>query len=52
MSTSEADRPCKVWYSCHDCGARFFLMQGTPEPDEDVCLCWDCIDRLFSEPGR
>lgn len=37
----------KVWYRCHDCGKDFFLMQGDPEPDDDVCLCWDCIDIII-----
>jgi len=40
-------RKYQVWYLCHDCGGRFFLMQGDDEPDEDVCICWDCIDKML-----
>lgn len=39
----------KVWYRCCECGNDFFLMQGDDEPDEDVCHCWDCIDKAFEE---
>lgn len=41
-------RPHKVWYTCSDCKNPFFLEQGDPAPDEDVRLCWDCIDKLFT----
>jgi DNA-directed RNA polymerase subunit RPC12/RpoP len=39
----------RVWYLCHDCGGRFYLMQGDDEPDEGVCICWDCIDKMLGK---
>jgi hypothetical protein len=43
-----------VIYRCHRCGGRFIVWQGDGEPDEDISLCWGCIDELLpprSGPG-
>lgn len=42
-------RKYQVWYLCHDCGGRFYLMQSDDEPDEEVCICWDCIDKMLGK---
>jgi transposase-like protein len=34
-------------YTCHDCGHRFIVRQSSPGADEDITLCWECIDLLF-----
>lgn len=39
----------QVTYQCKWCGADFFLDQGDPEPDEDIDMCWACIDLLFRD---
>jgi hypothetical protein len=43
------ERPYEVHYTCHHCAADFTVMQGEPGQDEDIGLCWDCIDKLFDE---
>ena len=43
------DRPYPVKYTCRRCGNEFTVMQGDPEPDEDISLCWDCIDLLLDK---
>ena len=38
-----------VLYLCLRCGNYFTVFQGDPEPDEDITICWDCVDALFEE---
>lgn len=45
------DRPFPVEYRCRRCGSGFTVDQGDPEPDEDITLCWSCIDILLA-PAR
>lgn len=41
----------EVPYACSRCGLSFILVQYDPEPDEDITLCWDCIDALLDGPA-
>ena len=48
------DRPFPVIYTCRRCGNDFTVMQGDPEPDEDICLCRGCtiLILIFGKNAR
>jgi hypothetical protein len=39
-------------YTCKVCDAGFILSQGDPEIDEDVDLCWDCLEVIFDNKSH
>lgn len=45
-------RPYPVKYTCRRCGSEFTVMQGDPEPDEDIDVCWTCVDLILGKAAR
>jgi predicted nucleic acid-binding Zn ribbon protein len=41
-------RDIPVGYICSSCGNAFTVMQAQDGQDEDITLCWDCVDQLFA----
>ena len=41
-----------VTYTCRKCGSEFTVMQGDPEPDEDIDVCWTCVDLILGKNAR
>ncbi len=41
-----------VIYTCRRCGSEFTVLQGDPEPDEDISWCWTCVDLIPGENAR
>lgn len=41
-----------VTYTCRKCGSEFTVMQGDPEPDEDIGLCWTCVELILGKSMR
>jgi hypothetical protein len=46
MSELSPERPVPVQYPCRRCGGDFTVYQGDPDPDEDITICWVCIDAI------
>lgn len=46
------ERPFPVIYTCRRCGSGFTVMQGDPEPDEDIDLCWTCVELILGKNMR
>lgn len=46
------DKRFPVTYTCRRCGSEFTVMQGDPEPDEDIDWCWTCVDLILGRTVR
>ena len=48
MKSNNPDARHQVTYRCSTCGHGFLVGQNeSSEPDEDIDICFDCIDMLF-----
>lgn len=41
-----------VAYTCTVCGQVWHLLQGDPEPDDELTYCWACIDAIFASDAH
>lgn len=47
-----ADKRFPVIYTCRRCGNGFTVLQGDPEPDEDIDWCWTCVGLILGKSAR
>ena len=41
-----------VTYTCRRCKNEFTVMQGDPEPDEDIDWCQPCVELILGKSAR